>query len=292
MFNPQVVNPSFYGARKGVNLGVNYRHQWAKLEGQPLTITVFGDANLPQLHGGVGFGVSYEQLGAFTTTGFNLGYAYTQEFRKQVRLSIGCNAGALFSTLDGSKLVTPQGVGANLNDASLSNQQQKSIRPLLSVGISCSSKYLEAGLVYTNVINAKDKFEGSQMTLKPQYGGTLQVFIGSKVKLGSDFSIKPGFALTTDFKEFQTDISVLAGYKEYVMLGFNARGYNKRSFESLSPILRVCPVQNLAIIYGYDVSLGKLSNVNKGSHEITLNYVLPNNRIFKSPRIINNPRFL
>jgi hypothetical protein len=37
----------------------------------------------------------------------------------------------------------------------------------------------------------------------------------------------------------------MAGYKEFVFLGLNVRGYNKKSFESLSPIVSVIPVKNL-----------------------------------------------
>jgi hypothetical protein len=54
-FNPQVYNPAFYGNKNGINFGVNYRHQWAKLDGQPRTLNIFTDANIPNAHGGIGF---------------------------------------------------------------------------------------------------------------------------------------------------------------------------------------------------------------------------------------------
>ena len=99
-------------------------------------------------------------------------------------------------------------------------------------------------------------------------------------------------SICTDFKEFQTDFSFMAGYKDYVALGLNVRGYNKKSFESLSPLISIGLLKNICIIYSYDVSLSKLNIVNKGSHEITLNYFLPNSKFNKNPKIINNPRFL
>ena len=84
----------------------------------------------------------------------------------------------------------------------------------------------------------------------------------------------------------------MAGYKEYVYLGLNVRGYNKKAFESLSPVINIIPVKNLNIIYSYDVNLNKLAKINNGTHEVTLNYILPNSKMYKSPKIINNPRFL
>ncbi|MFN8237368.1 MAG: type IX secretion system membrane protein PorP/SprF [Chitinophagales bacterium] len=292
MFNPQMTNPAFYGSRDGINFTANYRHQWAKLEGQPKTINIAVDARLPQAHGGIGLVVSNDMLGAFTNTSFRVGYAFIQPVRDKITIGIALSAGATFSKLDGTKLITPQGNGTGLNDDLLSNQVQRSIRPDLTVGISLVSKYLEAGISYSNLINAKDKFKGEVGTLRPKYGGVFQVYAGSKIKVGKDFSVKPSVSLITDFIEFQTDISFLAGYKEYAMLGINVRGYNKKSFESLSPVLSVSPVKNLNVIYSYDVSLNKLNKVNSGSHEITLNYLLPNKKLYKSPKMINNPRFL
>ncbi len=292
MFNPQVMNPAFYGNKEGINFGVNYRHQWAKLDGQPKTINVFSDARLTQAHGGIGFNISNDMLGAFSNTTFNVGYAFIQNINNKLKIAIGINAGATFSKLDGTKLITPQGTGNGLNDDALSNQIQRSIRPNLSAGISFAHKYIEAGIVYTNLINSRDKFTGEAKDLKPKYGGVLQTYISSKIKVGQNFSIRPSLVLNTDFKKFQTDFSFLAGYKDYVSLGLNVRGYNKKSFESLSPIISMGPIKNICFIYSYDVSLSKLSAVNKGSHEITLNYLLPNSKIYKNPKIINNPRFL
>ncbi len=292
MYNPQLVNPAFYGSKNGINFGANYRHQWAKLEGQPQTINIFADANLPQVHGGIGFNISNDRLGAYNNTNFNVGYAFIQDVKKKLKISIGLNVGATFSSLDGTRLITPQGNGNDLNDDALSNQVQKSIRPNLSFGVAFIHKYIEAGIVYTNLINTKDKFNGETKNLKPIYGRVFQTYISSKIKVSEHFSVKPSFVFNTDFKEFQTDFSFMAGYKEYLFIGLNVRGYNKKSFESLSPIVSISPVKNFCIIYSYDVSLNKLSSVNKGSHEITLNYLLPNNKLYKNPKIINNPRFL
>lgn len=292
MYNPQNANPAFYGSKDGINLCANYRHQWAKLDGQPQTLNVFADAALPQLHGAVGFTITNDRLGAFNNTSLNMGYTFIQNIKKKFKISIGINAGATFSKLDGTKLITPQGNNGDLNDDALSNQLQKSIRPNLAIGVAMIHRYIEAGVVYTNIININDKFKGDISTLKPKYGGVFQTFITSNIKVSKNFSVKPSIVLNTDFKEFQTDFSVMAGYKEYIFLGLNVRGYNKKSFESLSPIVSVNPVKNLKLVYSYDVSLNKLSQVNKGSHEITLNYLLPNNKLYKKPKTVNNPRFL
>ncbi len=292
MYNPQVVNPAFYGSHEGIRFGANYRHQWAKLEGQPKTIHIFSDAYLPQAHGAVGLQISNDMLGAYTNTSINVGYTFIQPIKDKIKIAIGLNTGFTTSKLDGTKLVTPEGDNTGLNDDYLSGQIQRSFRPNLNIGFSIQHKNVEAGIAYSNVIQAKDKIEGVNNTLKTIYGGTFQIYASGKVIVGKGISIKPSMVINTDFKEIQTDFSFLVGYKEYVGVGLNVRGYNKRAFESLSPIISVGPIKNICIIYSYDVNLNQLSIVNKGTHEITLTYILPRNKIYKNPTIINNPRFL
>ncbi|HNN25010.1 MAG TPA: PorP/SprF family type IX secretion system membrane protein [Chitinophagales bacterium] len=292
MFQPQVANPAFYGTKNGINFGANYRHQWAALNGQPRTINAFADASIPAAHGGVGINLSNDMLGAYNILNINAGYTYIQALPKGIKLNIGLNIGATFSKLDGAKLTTPQGIPGDLNDDILSNQVQKSTRPSITIGLALTHKFLEFGIAYTNAIQSKDKFKGENKTEALRYGATLQTYISSKIKIKADFFIRPSILLATDFKELQTEISVLGGYKNYITLGFNVRGYNKKAFESLSPIIGVGPLKNICIYYSYDVSLSHLKSVNKGSHEISLNYLLPNNKIYKNPKMINNPRFL
>jgi hypothetical protein len=167
-----------------------------------------------------------------------------------------------------------------------------SIRPNLGIGVSFSWKYLDVGVSYTNVINAKDKFDGAAAVLRSKYGSVLETYLGSRIDIGKNFSISPSVALNTDFVNLQTDITVMAGFRHFVALGINVRGYNKNTFEALSPILKLEPVKNFGIIYSYDVSLNKLNPVNNGTHEITLNYYVPNSKIYKNPKSINHPRFL
>lgn len=294
MFNTTINNPAFYGSKNGINFGANYRYQWAKLDGQPRTLNAFVDAAIPAIHGGVGLSIYNDRLGAYNITSINAGYAFIQSIKNKIKIAVGINAGLTISKLDGSKLVTPQGTDNSLNDDFLSSQLQRSLRPNLGFGIAITHKFFEAGISYNNLIQAKDKFNGDVNTLKTVYGGVLQTYVSGKIKVGKKkyINLKPAIAITTDFKKLQTDISFMTGYKDYFAIGINARGYNKFSFESLSPIISIGPLKNICIIYSYDVALFRLNNVNKGTHEVTLNYTLPNSKIYKTPKIINNPRFL
>jgi type IX secretion system PorP/SprF family membrane protein len=288
-------NPAFYGLKDGISVAANYRYQWTKIEGAPQTLNLVGDAYLPSAHGGIGFNVSNDRVGAYSHTYFNAGYNFVLKIKDKFKIGIGVSAGADFAKLDGSKLVTPDGDYSNNPDHQddlLSAQMMKTIRPNIGLGVSFSWKYLDVGVAYTNVINAKDKFKGTAGDLRSKYGSVLETIIGSKIDVGEHFTVMPSICLNTDFINLQTDITFMAGYEHYVALGVNVRGYNKSAFEALSPVLKIEPVKHFGIIYSYDVSLNKLNPVNNGTHEITLNYYVPNSKLYKNPKSINHPRFL
>ncbi|HNF48448.1 MAG TPA: type IX secretion system membrane protein PorP/SprF [Chitinophagales bacterium] len=287
MINPQVKNPAFYGHEDGITFGGNFRYQWAKLEGQPRTFNFFADANLPAAHGAVGLNVSADMLGAYTITTLNAGYNFIQPIKNKIKICIGLNAGVVISQLDESKLTTPESTDDDLNSL-----KQKSLRPNLTVGIALQHKFVDVGFAYSNLINFNDKFKGQSGELKTKYGNEFHAFVQGKLLFKDYIALRPSISFYTDFKEFQTDLSILAGYTKYGLIGINVRGFNKKTFESISPVINITAVKNLNIVYSYDLNLNKLAKVNKGTHEITLKYTLPNSKIYKQPKIINNPRFL
>lgn len=288
-------NPAFYGIRDGISMAANYRNQWTQIEGAPQTVNLLGDAYLPGAHGGVGFNISHDRVGAYTHTSFNAGYNFILKVKDKYKIGIGVQAGADLAKLDGSKLITPDGDytnGPDHQDDLLSDQVVRSVRPNLGIGVAFSWKYLDAGVSYTNIINAKDKFDGVNGQLRSRYGGMLEVYAGSEIPVGKDFHIRPSVVLNTDFVNLQTDVTLMAGFRHFLALGINVRGYNKNTFEALSPILKIEPVKHFGIIYSYDVNLNKLNPVNNGTHEITLNYYVPNSKLYKNPKSVNHPRFL
>lgn len=294
----ELYNPSFYGVDGQYKFALNYRNQWVKLEGSPNTLNFLSSFYLPRLSSGIGLSVSNDQIGAFKNTTLQLGYNYIIPIKDKLKIGIGLQAGFEFNKLDGSKLITPDGTylgNANHNDNILSNQITKDFRPYLNTGISLSSKYLDVGIAYLNVIDNPTQLEGSTMNNNLRYKSVLQTVLKSKIKAGKHFEIEPALSLNTDFVNVQTDIFFMTTYNNFIGLGTNIRGLGKKSFESVAAMIKVNPIKSksFGLIYSYDFVFRELGKINKGTHEMTLYFNMKSKSIPKKmPKYINNPRFL
>ena len=86
---------------------------------------------MPQVKGGVGLGIFSQKIGVQSLNKISLNYAFIQPIRN-IKLSIGLRGGMIFSKLDGSKLITPNGDyqnGTNHEDPILPNVITNSLRP-------------------------------------------------------------------------------------------------------------------------------------------------------------------
>jgi type IX secretion system PorP/SprF family membrane protein len=294
----ELYNPAFYGIDEQYKFALNYRNQWAKLEGAPQTFNFLSSFYLPKINSGIGLNISNDRIGALRNTTLQLGYNYIINIKQKLKIGIGAQAGFEFSNLDASKLITPDGNyngTINNNDDILANQRVKTFRPLLNIGVSFNTKYIDAGIAYLNAIDNPSKFDGNIKNLETTYRSVLQTNFRSDVKTGENFSLQPALIINTDFINIQTDRQLIATYKSMVGFGTNIRGYNKNAFESVSIIGKVNPFKNKMIgcIYSYDFVFKQLGSVNKGTHEITLYYNMKHKNItIRQPKFINNPRFL
>lgn len=294
----ELYNPAFYGIDHQYKFALNYRNQWARLNGAPGSVNFLSSFYLPRIKSGVGMSITNDNIGAFKNTNLQIGYNYILDIKQKVKIGIAAQAGFEFSNLDGSKLITPTGDysgGINHNDDILSADKVKSFRPFLNIGVSLNTKYIDLGVSYLNTINNKATFDGVLEDLKPTYKSVLQTNLKSNIKTGRNFSLEPALMINTDFINVQTDIQLMLNYKNFIGLGTNIRGYNKNTFESVSTIIKISPMKNkmLGCIYSYDFTFNRLGEVNKGSHEITLYYNMKSVGVkVKKPKFINNPRFL
>lgn len=290
-------NPAYYGIDKQYKFAANYRTQWAKLDGSPQTINILSSFHLPKIKSGIGLNITHDKIAALSSTTIQAGYSYIVPIKNKLSIGIAAQIGFELTNLDGSKLITPEGnynSGNNHNDDVLNQSLVKTFRPLMNVGISLNSKYLHVGIAYLNTINNNINFDGQIRQLTTKYGSVLQTNIGSEIKLPKDINLIPAFILNTDFVNIQTDFQLLVGYKYFGEIGINVRGHSKKSFESVSPIVKLTPIKNIGLgfIYSYDINLNALSAVNNNTHEITIFYNMKSKNITKKLKYINNPRFL
>lgn len=284
--NQLSVNPAAAGSEGGVNIFLNYRGQWVGITGSPNTQNFAADMSLPMINSGAGITVSNDLVGAERHTTIRANFAYFLDINKEYKIGFGIAGGIVNSSIDGSKLVTPQG-----EDDFLPNVKTTSTQPDLAFGTYIKSKHLRAGVSYNNVLR-KASFEGVNNTLETKYGSYLNIFGAYELFFNEKFSLEPSVQVRTDFKNYQTDIGALFSYNNFIFTGVFVRGYNKLSIDAFYGTVGFKPIGSLSVFYSYDLGLSTLNDVHNGSHEISINVSIPEQKLFKRGKIIYNPRYL
>lgn len=284
--NQQTINPGSVGAEGGINIFLNYRGQWVGLEGAPHTVQFSADMSLPMISSGVGVSLTNDIIGAERHTAVRLNYAYYLKINKAYQLGFGVGAGIINTSIDGSKLTTPDG-----NDGVLPQGQFGLIRPDIAIGIYLKNKNLNIGLSYNSILR-NATIEGVESALDTRYSSYFNLYASYSIDLPRKMNLTPSAQVRTDFKNWQTDLGVLFNWNNYIFTGVFLRGYNKPSIDAFYATVGFKPIDKLAIFYAYDVGLSGLSNVHNGSHEISIKFSIPEDKLFKKGKVIYNPRYL
>ena len=302
MLNQLRYNPGFAGAEKGLNVLGNFRGQWIGLEGAPFTGNLSADVSLPNWNSAVGLNISSDFIGIQQAVIFELSYAYRQKI-KATTFGFGVGVGFESLQFDGTKIITStgdySGTTIDHNDDVLPDDIQNKIRPLVAVGISALHSNFSVGVSFRNIVDLTSNFMGpldtvTQIikTLNYQQGRTLQFFGKYDISIKDRFGLSPSVQLLTDFSRFQTDISLMFNYDDFIFAGFSARGYNKPSFDALIPIVGVKLRKNIGVFYSYEIGMSRLKQAANGTHEVSISYFLSEKKLFGGGKVINNPRFL
>mgnify|MGYP000034624704 CR=1 FL=1 len=112
MFAPGAYNPGYFGLEDAICVNGINRQQWMGLEAttptgesysiNPVTSMLSVDAAIHPLYGGIGINFTQDELGPFTNTMVELGYAYHRNIGPG-KLGVGIMAGFLDQTIDFSR---------------------------------------------------------------------------------------------------------------------------------------------------------------------------------------------
>lgn len=279
-------NPASAGAVPGVNIYANYRGQWVGITGSPHTQTLAADMSLPTINSGVGFTVTNDLAGAERHTSVRLNYAYFLELNRDYALGFGIAGGITNTSIDGSKLTTPEGA-----DNFLPQGKESLVRPELAAGIWIRNDKLKAGISYNNILN-KATIDGVSESLETKYSSYFNVYASYRVTFNDRFGLEPSILVRTDFKNWQTDVGAMFDFRDLIFSGVFFRGYNNNAIDAFYASVGFKPVGSFAVFYSYDVGLSALNAVHNGTHEISLRVFVPENKLFKRGKTIYNPRYL
>ena len=303
IFNSMSVNPAYTGYKEEWFGQLGLRSQWVGLEGAPKTglLSIDGVVDPINKRHGLGMQVIADKLGPQSATSAYANYAFRLRLNEEdtQRLSFGIGAGVTQYSLDGAVLDPIEGGDQVVPAGKISNWV-----PDIRFGVYYYNPKWYAG------VSVMDLLSGDQSNNIFRWDNTTTDNIRRKRHLyfigGALFNFSPGLdfrpslLVKEDFKgPTSVDVNAMFIFGQRFWLGAGwrtgvsvfKREYNRVSGNSLSgrnsfsAITQIYVTNALRVGYSYDHVVSELSNVQNGSHEITLGITFgPKAKRVLSPR--------
>jgi type IX secretion system PorP/SprF family membrane protein len=249
-----------------------YRNQWDKVNGAPNSAILNVEANLSKFFpGGVGLAFYHDAIGFARQNNLLLNYSYPISIGNNGTLGIGVGVGIINygmnpewvppSTMNDPDL--PQGFAATNLDANFGLYYSGK-----DFNVGFSTTHLSETLLKQSVTIGGTTFDQNYQTARHYY------LMGGKTfrkTLGGDIDAQ--VLLRTDLVKFSADINAryiysLEGDKQIY------GGMTVRTSDAFAIMVGYTPISNLTIGYSYDLTLNKLANISRGSHEMVVKYCM------------------
>lgn len=283
MYNKLPQNAAYTGAREVLSIRALYRDQWTGgknggIAGAPKTASLSIHSPLKNEHFALGFWYVNDRLGVEHKNQFDVTYAYRLNLGKQVKLSLGINAGLLWYKLNATSSII-----VDPNDPAFS-QNVSRVLPDVGAGLYIYHPNFYIGASVPNFIRG-------DLTAKNQSGSSAKriphfvLMFGGVIPAGKVLKIRPQiqyrYLANAESKiphTFDFNLSLLIynrvniGGQFRTSFGNKNAGVKLTDPDSFDIMVEVWPTKQLMIGYSYDYTLTKLANFNRGSHEIILGY--------------------
>ena len=249
-----------------------YRNQWDKVNGAPNSANLNVEANLSKFFpGGVGLAFYHDAIGFARQNNLLLNYSYPITIGNNGTLGIGVGVGIINygmnpdwvppTTMNDPDL--PQGFAATNLDANF--------------GLYYSGKDFNVGFSTTHLSETLLKqsvtFNGATLDQNYQTARHYYLMGGKTFKKVLSGDIDAQVLLRTDLVKFSADINAryiysLQGDKQ--LYG----GLTVRTSDAFAIMIGYTPISQLTVGYSYDLTLNKLANISRGSHELVVKYCM------------------
>jgi type IX secretion system PorP/SprF family membrane protein len=264
MNNPIIVNPAYAGSRGVGNLTGVFRKQWVGINGSPTTTSLSYNTPIPRYDFGIGASLLYDAIGPTSQTGFYLDYSYLIKFDTKGTLSLGLKGGFNYYYANYSNLIH------NDPDDDINITQNEALfLPNFGVGAYYFTDKLFLGLSVPKLI--RNSLVKGENTLQHLSREEWHFFLmgGYIFNITDNIDFKPSF-ITRYAVGAPLSLELTGTVMLYDKVWLGAMYRYGESFGGLIN-WQITPKFNIG--YSYDLTRNDLAIYNKGSHEITLNYV-------------------
>ncbi len=265
MNNILSINPAYAATGTALEMSLLSRNQWVGLEGAPVTNALSAQAPLKGFDAGIGVSILSDEIGPTKQTGIYFDYAFKVRVAYSTYLSMGVKGGINFFNTDYSMLEVNDG-----GDPLLTGDLVQKLLPNMGLGFYLYNRRMFVSLSAPKLLQNKI----NKLTYTSQFAAKeeihLFVMAGYLFDLNRYLKFKP-YALLKFVPNtpFSADLSAHWLFYQRMWLGVNWR-----VGDAIGAMAQVYATPQLKIGYAYDVTASDLNTFNKGTHEISLSYVL------------------
>ncbi len=253
--NPVLVNPSFTGSSGYTELSLNYRNQWAGIEGAPSTINAILQLPL-STKVSMGLNLLNDKRGALSTYESSVMTSYHLPISKEIQVNFGLQLGVGRNNID-----------FNGADLAIDRAMENNWFATGAFGMNVSLGNLKIAFaipqLFDNDILNQSNFEELGLDVTEQ---TLSS-VSYNFQLSPQWALEPYALLRTDREgKSQWEAAGIVTYK-----GFAWIGASYREEGGVGGLVGLSVNDWLRFSYAYEASSRVVSGFGNGSHEIQLN---------------------
>ncbi len=263
MFNAMAINPAYIAVDESMAITMLSRHQWVGFTGAPNTQTLSIHTPIKQSNTFIGAQILRDQIGeVITETGAYATITQRVPVGLTTYLSVGINAG--LSSFKANYSARYDDSPGSINDPLFADEN--SMRGNFGMGVMLFSDKYYVGLSSPHFYYTNLSVSESATVARPHYIAQA----GYLVKLNNNMKFKPNFLVKyVNGAPVQFDINANVLLGETLWLGTSYR-----SLDSFSALASVYLTPDIQFGYSYDVAHTALAKVQKGSHEVMLQFRL------------------
>jgi type IX secretion system PorP/SprF family membrane protein len=261
MFNAMAINPAYAAVDEQMAVTMLSRHQWVGFAGAPNTQTLSLHTPIKQSNTFVGGQILRDQIGeVITETGAYATLTQRVPIGLKTFLSVGINGG--LSSFKANYSARYEDSPGSVNDPLF--QDESSMRGNFGMGVMLFSDKYYIGLSSPHFYYTDFSMPETSTQNRPHY--MLQA--GYLANLNQNLKFKPNFLIKyVNGSPVQFDLNANLLINETLWVGASYR-----TLDSFSALASLYITKDIQFGYSYDVAHTAMSKVQKGSHEVMLQF--------------------
>ena len=259
MFNAMAINPAYAAVDEQMAVTMLSRHQWVGFAGAPNTQSFSIHTPIKQSNTFVGGQILRDQIGeVINETGGYLTLTQRVAIGLKTYLSVGINGGLSSFKATYSEINSP----GSVNDPLFQNES--SLRGNFGFGVMLFSDKYYVGVSSPHFYYSDLSASSNAVKQRQHY----MVQAGYLATINQNLKLKPNFLVKyVNGSPVQFDLNANLLINETLWVGASYR-----SLDSFSALASVYVTKDIQFGYSYDVAHTALSKVQKGSHEVMLQF--------------------